>query len=193
MLPNPVGYNRVYVHVDGELNYDRWFEALRAGRSFVTNGPLLRVRADSQYPGHIFTAPEKLEIELTGILEGRDHVESLEVIRDGRVIRKVPAAEFARTGTLGKVTFTSSGWLLVRAIADNPQTFRFASTAPWYVEVGAVKRRVARSSARFFRDWTEERIERLKVSDPIKKAEVLELHLRARDYWAALVDKANAN
>src|SRR5204863_825339 len=92
VLPNPVGYNRVYVHVDGELNYDRWFEALRAGRSFVTNGPLLRVRADSQYPGHIFTAPEKLEIELTGILEGRDHVESLEVIRDGRVIRKVPAA-----------------------------------------------------------------------------------------------------
>lgn len=45
VLPNPVGYNRVYVHLDGELTYERWFEGLRVGRSFVTNGPLLRLRA----------------------------------------------------------------------------------------------------------------------------------------------------
>lgn len=192
VLPNPVGYNRVYVHLDGELNYDRWFEELRAGRSFVTNGPLLRLRAGGQYPGHVFTAPKEIEIELTGILEGRDRVESLEIIRDGRVERKVAAADFAKTGTLGKLTFTSSGWFLVRAVARNPDTFRFASTAPWYVEVGEVKRRVSRSSAKFFRDWTEERIERVKVADPLKKADVLEPHRRARDYWGTLVEKANA-
>src|SRR5439155_9501505 len=40
VLPNPVGYDRVYVHLDGELSYERWWEALRAGRVFVSNGPL---------------------------------------------------------------------------------------------------------------------------------------------------------
>jgi len=153
----------------------------------------LRLRAEGQYPGHVFMAAHQVEIELSGVLEGRDRVESLEIIRDGRVERRVAAAEFAKTGTLGKLTFTSSGWFLVRAVAANPNTFRFASTAPWYVEAGEAKRRVSRSSARFFRDWTDERIERVKIADLLKKAEVLEPHRRARDYWDTLVEKANAD
>ena len=46
VLPNPVGYNRVYVHLDGPFAYEKWWEGLRAGRSFVTNGPLLRVHVE---------------------------------------------------------------------------------------------------------------------------------------------------
>ncbi len=38
VLPNPVGYNRVYVHLDKELTYADWWQGLRAGRCFVTNG-----------------------------------------------------------------------------------------------------------------------------------------------------------
>jgi len=34
------------------------------------------------------------------------------------------------------VKFNESGWFLVRVITDNPKTFRFASTAPYYVEIG---------------------------------------------------------
>jgi len=193
VLPNPLGYNRVYVQVDGELSYERWFEGLRAGRTFVTNGPLLRVRAAGELPGHTFTAQHQVDVELAGVLEGRDRVEAIEIIRDGRVERRVPVAELAETGSLGKLTFRSSGWFLVRAIADHPQTFRFASTAPWYVEIGKVKRRVSRASAQLFLDWTDERIKRVKVGDNVKREEVLEPHRRAREYWAALVGMANAD
>jgi hypothetical protein len=120
-------------------------------------------------------------------------VSQVEIIRDGRVERQVSAAEFARTGSLGKLTFTNSGWFLVRAIAENPKTFRFASTGPWYVEVGEPRRRVSRTSSRFFLDWTDERMGRIKVSDPVNREGVLEPHRRARDYWADLVEKANAD
>jgi len=192
VLPNPVGYNRVYVHLDGDLTYDKWFAGLRAGRTFVTNGPLLRVRAAEQFPGHVFTASHPIDLELTGVLEGRDKVAQLEIIRDGQIERQVTAAEFAQTGSLGKLTFNTSGWFLVRAIAENPKTFRFASTGPWYVEVGESKRRVSRTSARFFLGWTEERMQRIKVSDPAQREEVVEPHRRARDYWADLVERANA-
>ena len=56
VLPNPVGYNRVYVHLDRELTYSDWWKGLKDGRSFVTNGPLLRVTANGQFPGHVFQA-----------------------------------------------------------------------------------------------------------------------------------------
>src|SRR5690606_24056049 len=39
VLPNPVGYNRVYAHLDQPFSERAWFEAIRQGRSFVTNGP----------------------------------------------------------------------------------------------------------------------------------------------------------
>jgi hypothetical protein len=161
--------NRVYVHVDGEFSYDRWLEGLRAGRTFVTNGPLLRVLAAGELPGHVFTTQNQVDIKLSGVLESRDQIEELEIIRDGRVERRVPAAELAKTGSLGKLTFSSSGWFLVRAIADHPTTFRFASTGPWYVEIGNVKRRVSRASARFFLNWTDERMTRVKIDDRVKR------------------------
>jgi hypothetical protein len=192
VLPNPVGYNRAYVKIEGELTYEKWFEGLRAGQSFVTNGPLLRVAADGKWPGHVFASAEPLEIELRGSLEGRDRVPALEVIRDGKPERTAGADEFARTGSLGRLRFERSGWFLVRAIADERKTFRFASTAPWYVEVGGAKSRISRSSVRFFLDWVDERIARVKESDPRKREEILEHHRRARAFWEELLKKADA-
>ena len=82
--------------------------------------------------------------------------------------------------------------LLIRTIADNPKTFRFASTAPYYVEVGAAKQRISRSSARFFLQWVRERAARVKVDDADQRAEVLEFHAAAQQYWQDVVARANA-
>jgi hypothetical protein len=85
-------------------------------------------------------------VGLKARLTTRDSVRALEVIKDGQVERKVPYDDWRKTGSLGAVTFKRSGWFLVRVIADNPKTFRFASTAPFYVEVGEGKRRVSKAS-----------------------------------------------
>jgi hypothetical protein len=188
VLPNPVGYNRVYVHLDGELSYEKWFEGLRAGRSFVTNGPLLRVTANGKLPGEVFQGDKAVSIELAARLDGRDPVEAFEIIRDGKVVRTVPVKE-----ALGSLDFTSSGWFLVRCIAKNEKTFRFASTAPFYVEIGAEKRRVSRSSAKFFADWVDERMGRVKLPDPKQLDEVLEPHRKAKEFWLDLAKRANAD
>jgi hypothetical protein len=194
VLPNPVGYNRVYVQVGRDLEYAAWWEALRAGRCFVTNGPMLRVEADGRPPGHVFTAEagRELTLDVRARLTSRDPVGVLEVVRDGRVERKVTADELARTGTLGKLVFRESGWFLVRAIADNAKTFRFASTGPFYVEVGAPKSRVSRASARFFLEWVRERSRRVKVDDPRQREEVLRPHRLAEEFWQKKLSDANA-
>jgi hypothetical protein len=194
VLPNPVGYNRVYVHVGKELTWEKWWEGLRAGRSFVTNGPMLLVTANGAMPGQVFTAGpgQAVEVELRGEFTTRDTIRFLEVIKDGEVEQRVSALDFARTGSLGTLTFKTSGWFLVRAVAENPRTFRFASTAPFYVEVGDAKRRVSKSAARFFLEWVKERAERVKLDDAQQRGEVLKHHTAAEKFWKELLDRSNA-
>ena len=64
VLPNPLGYDRVYVHCSEDFTYEGWWEGLKAGRSFVTNGPLLIVKANGHLPGHVFTADEGGEVKI---------------------------------------------------------------------------------------------------------------------------------
>lgn len=195
VLPNPIGYNRVYVHLGKELTWEKWWDGLRAGRSFVTNGPMLRVTASGELPGHVFTAGagREVKLELKGDLVTRDKVRAVEIVRDGEVVSRVNVEDLARTGSLGAISFKTSGWFLVRVIADEPKTFRFASTAPFYVEVGDAKRRVSKASAKFFLAWVKERVERVKLDNADQRREVLKYHTAAEKFWAELVEKANAD
>jgi hypothetical protein len=211
VLPNPLGYNRVYVHVAGELSYAKWWAGLKAGQCFVTNGPLLICRADGKLPGHVFRVPGpqgstiKLDIELTSL----DPVKQIEVIQNGTVVQTVGIPPGGtREGALSPgrqprdrarlsatVSAREGGWFLVRAVADVPYTFRFASTGPFYVEAGEAPRRVSRASVRFFQEWTAERIQRLEHDLPAgrDRDEVLRFHDDARKFWDELAAKATVD
>jgi hypothetical protein len=194
VLPNPVGYNRVYVHTGPELTYDRWFQGLRAGLCFVTNGPLLRVEANGQFPGHLFQAAagQAVTIELQARLTSRDPIRFIEIIKNGQVVPRVPFEEWQRTGSLGTLEFQSSGSFLVRAITEDLPTFCFASTAPLYVEIGSAGRRISKQSAQFFVDWVLERQARVKIDDPAQRDEVLQYHRQAEKFWRDVLSRANA-
>jgi hypothetical protein len=201
VLPNPVGYNRVYVHCGDELTWDRWWENLRRGQVVVTNGPLLRPRVhgpdadrEGALPGHVFKADKgksvELQVELK--LSTRDPIDYLEVVQNGKVVHEVRLDQFAKEGgRLPPVKFDNSGWFLIRAVTKNPKTFRFASTGPYYVEIG-YERRVSKQAAQFFVDWVAERAARIKLDNAEQKDEVLEHHRQARDFWRQKLAEANA-
>ena len=67
-------------------------EGLRAGRSFVTNGPLLRVKANGQWPGHIFRgrAGEAIDVKFDVSLDSRDPINRIEIIRNGAIEKTIP-------------------------------------------------------------------------------------------------------
>lgn len=194
VLPNPLGYNRVYVHCGAGFSYDAWWENFRAGRVVVTNGPLLRPSVSGKLPGHVFRAGDgeevSLEIDLR-ITTGEPGY--LEIIKNGDVEHSVRLDEWAaKEGRLPPVVFDQSGWLVIRVVSENDRTFRFASTGPYYVEIGERDRRISRRAAQFFLDWVEERIQRLDLTDPEHQAEVRAEHEQARAFWADLVQRANA-
>jgi hypothetical protein len=196
VLPNPLGYNRVYVHVGKGFTYPKWWEGLKAGRSFVTNGPLLLCRANGELPGHVFSAAagEEVNIAVRASVTALDRIPAVEIVKNGHVERAVPMDELRKTGSLGTLSFRENGWFLVRAITDNQRTFRFASTAPFYVEVGPVKQRISKESAQFFLGWVEERMKQLpeKLRNPAQLREVLAYHEQARKSWQDLATRANA-
>ena len=136
---NPLGYNRVYVFVDGQLTWDKWWEGLRAGRTVVTNGPLIRPSVEGQPPGYVFQADrgQTLELEIGLTLSTRDKISYLEIIKNGAVEHTIRLDQWKENGgKLPLVKFNDSGWFLIRAVADEPNTYRFAMTAPYYVEIG---------------------------------------------------------
>ena len=200
VLPNPVGHNRVYVHLgEQSLSRQAWFDGLAAGRCFVTNGPLLVGKANDRLPGEIFQVPkdQSLEVKLDFSLTSNDPVSQLEVIHNGRVLRKIECSISPGESQDLSVRFpiAKSGWFLVRAVADLDSTFRFASTAPWYVELEHDPQHISKVSATFFLDWVKERIERVRnnVEDIGQLQAVLRPHLSALTFWQKRVRAANAD
>jgi hypothetical protein len=126
---------------------------------------------------HVHRPPEDMEL----LMEAEDL----------RGVRRVSFSEWKQTGSLGTVEFDQSGWCLVRAMADVPGTFRFASTGPFYVEVGSPSRRVSKASAQFFLDWVRERMGQIKFADPRQQDEVTQPHRRAEQFWLERVVQAN--
>jgi hypothetical protein len=197
VLPNPLGYNRVYVHLDEPFTCDAWFHGLSRGRSFVTNGPLLLVTADEHDPGKTFKlrSGEKRTLRINIQLTSQDPVSQIEIVKNGRVSHSVKCSDELTQRHVVEFSVDEPGWFLVRTIANIEKTFRFASTAPWFVEVGNLEHRISRRSVQFFVDWAGERFEQVRsnIKDEIQRDEVLVWHKKARAFWSERLKYANAD
>jgi Zn finger protein HypA/HybF involved in hydrogenase expression len=162
----------------------------------VTNGPLIRPTVEGELPGHVFRAEQgaKVELEIGLTLSTRDRVSYLEIVKDGTLAHQVRLDEWAKLGgKLPPLAFHQSGWFVIRAVTDVADTYRFASTAPYYVEIGQ-QPRISKSSAQFFLDWLDERtaLVQQRLDDSHQRDAVLKCHRQARAFWQDLVRRANA-
>jgi TolB protein len=58
-----IGATRIYAKPDGAMNLPNYLEAVRRGRSFVTNGPLLKFSAGDAEAGGIINAAANQSID----------------------------------------------------------------------------------------------------------------------------------
>jgi hypothetical protein len=135
---------------------------------------------------------EPLSIEIDVDLKSKDRVTGIEIIKNGEVVKTLEVGRAGAFQSQTTIKFENSGWFLVRAMTDNPRTFRFASTAPYYVEIGG-QQRVSREAVRFFQDWLEERAQRVprKLSDVDKLQEVMRTFEEADRFWKKRLEEAN--
>lgn len=192
---NPVGYNRVYAWVEGEVTFEKWWQAVKLGRTFITNGPLLRVTVDGNRPGHVFKGekgePLELQTELT--LSTRDKIEYLEIVKNGIVEHDVRLDAFkAAGGKLPPVRFEESGWFLVRVVTNENKTLRYATTSPYHVEF-EYKPRISRKAVQFFLDWVEAELaplEKPSTEPTPEQTAVRDQWRAAKAFWEGRLAKA---
>lgn len=142
--PVQVGFGRVYVHLPNGFSYDEWIAGLDAGRSFVSNGPMLDLRFNGRDAGHVFEAKSETEamIHVTGTCESRRPLERIEIVVNGEIQKIVTPQNIERDagGYMTRIDATirrdASFWVAVRCFEDHPANrVRFAHTNPVYLDV----------------------------------------------------------
>src|SRR6185369_9770425 len=169
--PVPLGFSRVYVHLPGGFDYEAWINGLKAGRSFVTTGPMLFATVNGEDPGYgfksIVRAKDHQRFSVKGEVMSAEPIGRIEVVVNGDVIRTTHTA--SRRGQSGAyessfeetVEIEGSGWIAVRCWEERGLgRFRFAHTAPWFVEVEGRPLRPRREEAEFLVNQVEAEITR---------------------------------
>jgi hypothetical protein len=186
--PVPLGYSRVYVRLADAFSYDAWVAGLKAGRSFVTTGPMLMVTVNGRDAGERFRSEgDSLSLRVEGEIQFYRPVERIEIVWNGEVVRSVePRNERVGNALTTKFETTlpadKSGWLAVRCVsAPLPAGgIPFAHTAPWHVEIAGRPLRPRRREVEYFLGRVEEEIERNRdVLQPVQMAD----YTKAREFW----------
>ncbi len=165
-LRGPVGTNRVYVHSGVPLNRERWYAALKAGRSFATNGPLLQFQAGGIGIGGELKLPRgSHRVAMRVTLRSHVPLDHLQIIGNGEVVAELPLRGHRTSAdTTVTVAVARSGWYLLRAYAEQPaepvlDLYPFGTTSPIYISVGGEPMRANPGDVAYFLEWIS-RLER---------------------------------
>jgi TolB protein len=157
-----IGSTRVYAKPEGAMNLTSYLAAVRGGRSFVTNGPLIKFKvADAEAGGTINATPGAAvswELNVWSPLP----VERVEVLVNGKAVWSGtgPDAAGRRTYT-GRVEAPSGGWVAARVYGGEARwpvmdSYPFAHTAPvWFTRVGSTDAGAARAASRDLLRWMD--------------------------------------
>lgn len=163
-LRGPVGLNRAYLATKDQSR-DALSKALKEGRGFVTNGPLLGFDVEGKRPGDTLQLKAgKTRVRIKAAVRSIVPVSDIEIVFNGRVIERLPADSTGRSVDFdGSVAVPGSGWLLLRAINPIPQTLiqdtlPYATTNPVWV-TAKTPPPAAADAARYFLRWTDRIIE----------------------------------
>jgi hypothetical protein len=176
-----VGTRRTYAYVGTESespSYRDWIEAVRAGRSFFTNGPLLLARFGEFLPGDVVSAERaKQGLDFNVAVRSAVPVEDVEIVFNGQVIDRVKGEKVSSSFTLNEGT---GGWIAARC--TSPDGKLWAHTNPIYIEGDAWPQRAearTRLSAKIERmlAWARQPGN---VADDRAREHLIQVHLEAK-------------
>jgi Tol biopolymer transport system component len=193
-LRGPVGMNRVYLHTGGSTEPGALRDALKAGRTFVSNGPQLALQIESSNPGDTLTVPEgKERVRYRGALRSPVPIDHLELLYNGRVVATHRLGkERVDVDIIGDLTVRESGWILLRAWNEGAHPlifdlYPYATTSPVYLQVAGSELRSPQDATYFVR-WMDRVISaaetRNDYNDVAEKQETLEYLRAARAVYA---------
>ena len=146
-----VGSTRVYVKLDGPFNLESYLDGLKAGRSFLSTGPLLEFQVEGREAGEVLPRDQEVAWELQ--LSSPTAVEDVEILVNGKIAWSGAGLESSgRKSFEGTLSLPDGGWIAARAhggpnLWPAMNGYPFAHTSPiWISERGSTDSAVARES-----------------------------------------------
>jgi TolB protein len=177
-LRGPVGLNRVYANVPvGPLKIENWLDAVKRGKTFATNGPLLGLKLNGKEVGDTLQLPAgKSEVKFTAWLRSFVPISHLELICNGKVARELKINPDGKSAD-AEVTISGlhSGWCLLRASSDKAtypllDLYPYATTSPIYITV-ANSSPDRKEDAAYFEAWIDRMVAAARVFQDWNNAE----------------------
>jgi hypothetical protein len=204
-LSKLVGSVRTYVYTgDRGLTMDAWFDGLRAGRAFVSTGPLVELAVNGAIPGDTVELPSGGgEVEVTARVRSITPLENVRILFNGEMIESVPLAGDRKGATFETtVSVTQSGWFHLRADGDPEERYPLDAnwaqgfTNPIWVEVGGAPVR-DRASAEYSIRWID-KLEAMAKEWPGWRSQKEKDHVyaqfdEAREIYRKFADEAESN
>ena len=133
-----IGEVRTYAYIGGKFSVDGWFDAMRKGRTFVTNGLMLSLSVNGAMPGDEVKVKHGASVRVAARAWAPAQIGAprmMEIIALGRTVRKVESSGPGQTdlNTEISVRADESQWIAVRAESRNGG---LAHTSPIYVVAG---------------------------------------------------------
>jgi TolB protein len=151
------GSTRTYVHTGDAADFDSYLDGLKAGRSFVTNGPLIEFTVDGSMPGDVTAADGSATWDLR--LRSAVEVTSLEILVNGQVVETIDVSGDPTRDLSGTVALPDGGWVAARVVGPattawpGMDSYAFAHASPvWIGAVGSVAGEAERRSAEVLLD-----------------------------------------
>lgn len=132
---------RVYTRVEGRLGIKSWLDALVAGRSFISNGPLLSLNVDGKDLGSTIELASGREVSVKASASSRLGFEKLQLIRNGKVVfesEPQPKDGYLEARLDRSIRIDEPSWLALRVSTQANNEFGqqlFAHTSPIYINV----------------------------------------------------------
>ncbi len=157
-----LGMSRVYAYLGSRLTWEGWLDAIRNGRTFVSNGPMIQFDVSGHAPGGEIHLPAGGgTVEISGQLNSIVPVDKMEVYFNGAVVETIQPTAGGKEGAFHKrVPVARSGWFTFRAIGAEPRqpiddVYVVAETSPVYVYCGDQQIR-SKEDAEYFVRWVDD-------------------------------------
>jgi TolB protein len=197
-LRGPVGLNRVYAEVSaGPLRIRPWLGAIKAGRTFATNGPLLRFSLGGQGIGGEVRLDKKQEVRFTAEMNSIVPIDHLQIVCNGKMARELALdSNHSSAHVDGSIPLDTSGWCVLRAFSDKAEypildLYPYATTSPVYVSVAGAPVRSAADAA-YFVAWVDRLISAARSNaswnTEAEKASVLSMLGEARTKYVKMTE-----
>ena len=195
-LRGPVGLNRVYAEMpERPLKIGPWLDSIKSGRTFATNGPLLRFSLGGKAIGGEVRLEKKQEVHFAAELFSIVPIDHLQIVCNGKVARELALnKDHMGAHADGSIPLDASGWCLLRAFSDKAEypildLYPYATTSPVHINVGGSPVRNA-DDATYFVKWMDRLIAAARANTSYnsedERQRVLSMLQKAREKYVSM-------